>query len=198
MGFANAITDPNVARALADPLAVRVLDAVARTPATARQLAERFAVEVCAIGRRLHRLATAGLVEVVDAVPGRRAAERSYRARPGATVVAEAWDQLPSPVRGALVHSAVEQLEASVEAAGPEGFLRDDAHAARVPVWLDDEGWREMSEHLEATLARIDAIVEAAGERDTPKDRRAAAVLALFDRPDGAPAGGDAAGAGPD
>lgn len=195
------ITDPNIAKALAHPLRVRLLGILEERTASPSELADLTGAELTLVSYHVRRLRSVGLIELVSTTPRRGAIEHHYAAAPRTTITSSAWAQVPSIAKSAMVSATLTQLADHVnQAAAGGGFERSDAHLSRTPVVLDAHGWSEVAERLDALMAELETISQASLERlaeaGDPQAIAATAVLMLFETAD-APAAGGAAPAAP-
>lgn len=180
------ITDPQVARAIAHPLRRQILGALGEREASPSALAERLGHSVGKVSYHVNRLVELGLAELVRTAPRRGATEHFYRATgttyfPGDTLAA-----LPEATRDALLASWWRQLSDDVaRGTAARGWERPEAQALRASLTLDERGFRELGNALEALHARalrIEATAEKRLARGAPPARAIVALL-LFEQP---------------
>lgn len=142
----------------ADGRLVSVLSAEAQSVAT---LAERASLPPEEVEAQLTRLEEAGLVDrIVDA------GKAAFRSRWPAWRAAE-WERLEQSEReaasveitGAMSGEIATAIDAGAFDARPERIL------VRMPIWVDEQGWRELSDALDLTFDACIEIQRRIGER---------------------------------
>lgn len=103
----------------------------------------------------------------VDTQPRRGATEHFYRVTRPPNISTPVWKLMPPPVRDAISRYAFELIEADVLAALKAGTMdsRDDRFMARMPVWIDEKGWRDIYEAMFPTYCRVLEVQEECKER---------------------------------
>lgn len=134
-----------------------------------------------------------GCIELVSTTPRRGALEHHYRALQRPILGAEEWGEIPLSVRREIADGLLRQIAKDLGAAGKRGgFDRNDVHLTRTPLVLDDVGWEELGERLQAVLDRALEIQAESAERvvqrhangDPEADTFAAnLVMLLFEQP---------------
>jgi hypothetical protein len=85
--------------------------------------------------------------------PRRGAVEHFYRAVTRPFIDDDEWTQMPVAMRRGFARVLFRRIFAEASAAGASGgFDRPGAHVDRMPLELDDRGWRELSNVLTAAL----------------------------------------------
>lgn len=180
------ITDPQLAKALAHPLRIRVLTILGDRVASPSEIAHEIDANLSLVSYHVRRLAHAGLIELVREKQRRGAVEHYYKAVERPVVTTEAWSKTPSIVKQAVIRGALTQVSESVNsAAAAGGFERDDIHLTRSPMRLDEESFHQVAGRLDALLKDLEQIAREAEERlqddeDAPAID-ATAVLMLFE-----------------
>jgi DNA-binding transcriptional ArsR family regulator len=160
------VTDPRVVKALAHPLRVRILSMLDEGVHSPSEIAEKVDLPIGNVSYHVRQLANLGLVKLVRETPRRGAVEHYYTAEARPLITDQAWREAPEIVRQAMVGAALEEASAAVNAAAiTGGFSRDGAHVSRIPTALDEQGWKELSAELAATIKRIRKIAEASQKR---------------------------------
>ena len=160
------IDDPQLVKALAHPLRVRILRILESRTASPNELANELGAPLPNVSYHVRALARAGLAELVRTTPRRGAVEHYYRAIGHVRVSNRAWADVPSIVKAGLVDSALSQIGETVTAAAVEGgFERSDAVLVRRPVTLDEEGFQTLSREALAFLDRVEQIAEESTRR---------------------------------
>lgn len=145
-------------------LGEHVLVALVTGPKSVAELVEETVLSEEEIVAQVQSLESNGLIE--PSPPGDEAGEVRYQ--PGwGRENAELLDSRSRPEREALSAEIGAVIRAEVEEAVAEGTFdaRDDRYLARVPVWLDEQGWEELLHNLEGTLERLFEIQRGASGR---------------------------------
>jgi DNA-binding transcriptional ArsR family regulator len=179
------ITDPALAKALAHPLRTRILAALEDRTASPSELADELGVSIGVISYHVRRLAAMRFVKLVKNVPRRGAIEHYYTAVAGPRITSSAWGAAPSIVKRATLRGALHEVSSSVnDAASTGGFDRAESHLARLPVTLDEQGFKQIARELDALVEKIKSIEAASAKRlkrsDHQDELSATAVMMLF------------------
>jgi DNA-binding transcriptional ArsR family regulator len=160
------LTDPNVVKAIAHPLRVRILGILDQRTATPRQIADEIEHPLPLVSYHVRQLAKLGLIKLVETRPVRGTIEHHYRAVARPEISNEIWGRVPGIVKEALVGAALGQLgEQATGSAAVGGFSRTQAHLDRTMVVLDERGLDAVSAELVKLLERVDRIEEASAKR---------------------------------
>lgn len=160
------ISDPRVVKALAHPLRVRILSALDQRTASPSELADELEAPLGNVSYHVRQLAGLGLIKLVKKTPRRGAIEHHYKAVARSRISDEAWGEVPSVVKQALVASMLEQIGSAVNAAAAaDGFSRPDVHLTRTEAHLDERGWSELAAELARTVKSIERIEAASAKR---------------------------------
>jgi DNA-binding transcriptional ArsR family regulator len=181
--------ETELARVLTHPLRPRILELLnARGEASPNQMANELGVPVGTISYHTRLLRNIGWIELVRTEPRRGAVEHFYRAAVRPVVEDEQWETLPIGVRRRLAGLTIGQiLRAAVSAADAGGFDRAHAHAVRLPLELDEQGWRELSAVLTHASDEAIRIQERCNERrkgvSTDEPERSELAILHFEGP---------------
>jgi DNA-binding transcriptional ArsR family regulator len=178
-------TDPNLVKALAHPLRVRMLGALERRIASPNELAIELDEPLGNVSYHMRQLASFGLVKLVRETPRRGAVEHYYELDVPPTVSDHTWSQAPAAVRNALIGSALSQIGSQVVAAADKGgFDRSESLLNGLPLTLDDQGFADAARELEVLTARLAEIESQSRHRlNGAVGGSALAVLLLADSP---------------
>jgi DNA-binding transcriptional ArsR family regulator len=140
------IDDARLVKGLAHPLRIAILRVLEDRTASPSEIAEEIDAPLGNVSYHVRFLARLGLVELAETRPRRGAVEHYYRAVARMHVSEEAWAQVPTQVRDAVLSSTLHDVARSVGAAAAAGgFDHEQAHATRVRVTLDGDGMSELS-----------------------------------------------------
>jgi DNA-binding transcriptional ArsR family regulator len=160
------ITDPRLVKALAHPLRIRILAILEERVASPSQIAEELDAPLGNVSYHVRQLADLGLIKLVKETPVRGTLEHHYRAEIRPRISDRAFNTAPDMVKSATVGATLGQIGDAVNRAAAEGgFARSDAHLSRLPLLLDDEGWKQVASELEGLVDRIDKIQRDSGKR---------------------------------
>jgi DNA-binding transcriptional ArsR family regulator len=159
--------DAQIARVLSHPLRPRIMQVLAeRGEASPNEIAAELEVPLGTLSYHTRLLRDAGWIELVREVPRRGAVEHFYRAVVRPEVDDDHWQRLPLGVRRRLASSTVGQVvRSAAEAAAAGGFDAAGAHADRLGLELDEEGVKELSDALVATLDEVTQIQRRSNDR---------------------------------
>ncbi|MCX4681148.1 winged helix-turn-helix domain-containing protein [Streptomyces sp. NBC_01433] len=166
-----------VHKALADPLRIRLLEALWEVPQSARELAERADLPADRLYYHLGQLERAGLIEIAEYRPlARGKVERVY-----APAVTEPPSDAASPEEMAeFLGSMLDATRADINAAyrSKEAGGRREVDVHRGALRLTDEALAELREHIARLATQF-------GDRDTAGSwtRIVIALVDLQDRP---------------
>ncbi|MFD4989150.1 ArsR/SmtB family transcription factor [Streptomyces sp. NPDC058374] len=166
-----------VHKALADPLRIRLLEALWETPQSARELADRADLPADRLYYHLGQLEQSGLIEIADYRPlARGKVERVY-----APAVTEPPNDAASPEEmaeflGSMLDATRADISAAYRSKQAGGRREVDLH--RGALRLTDEALAELREYIARLASQF-------GDRDTPGvwTRVVVALVDLQDRP---------------
>jgi DNA-binding transcriptional ArsR family regulator len=159
------------ARALADPIRLGIIAALAHRPRTLESLARQLDVSRQRVSVHARALQGMGMVRSTSDAP------RTYELL-REPIMEESWGQLPLPARRETIASVLTQIHASAAAATDAGgFDRPDIHLSRASLYLTEEQWCTAAEVLVETFGRLDAL----NDQGEPGPRTpATAAMMLF------------------
>jgi DNA-binding transcriptional ArsR family regulator len=184
------ISDPRIIKALTHPLRIQILAALDERTASPSELADELGAPLGNVSYHVRQLAGLGLIKLVKRTPRRGAIEHHYKAVGRPQITDDAWAGTPATVKDAVVGAALGDLGAAVSsAAAAGGFSRPDSHLTRTQVTLDERGWKDLDNELNATLARVQKIADASAKRiakaGEDAEQPATVVMMLFGDGDG-------------
>jgi DNA-binding transcriptional ArsR family regulator len=181
-----------MAKAMADPLRIKILLELNQRDMSATQFHEAFGGgSVTRVYRHFKVLAEYGwLVKVGEKSGGQRrgATEHFYRATRPAMFDNESWASLPESMQNSVTWQAFETLMERVRDAMGAGTidLRDDRHVSWTPAFLDQLGWENVVSRVDAVFgflfeeqARAKLRMAESGEESIP----VTVALAVFESP---------------
>ena len=160
------VTDTALVKALAHPLRVQIIGSLEHRTASPSELAAELQQPLSNVSYHMRRLEKLGLIALDGEARRRGSVEHYYRLVARPSISDGAWGGTPSIVKEALTLATLEQIGREVTAAATGGgFERDDIHVSRLPVTLDDRGFRELAREAQAFVEKTRAIEEASRER---------------------------------
>jgi DNA-binding transcriptional ArsR family regulator len=167
-------------KALGHPLRLRIVTAITeRGEASPVELARDFKHPLSTVSHHTRVLRDLGWIELTRTEPRRGAVEHFYRAVTRPFIDDDEWERLPVPMRRGLAGQTLREIFSQAARAGENGGF-DDAGAcvARMPLELDQRGWRELSEVLTDVCRRADAIQRRSDSRTRRRSDPRTAVRA--------------------
>lgn len=142
----------------------RLTVALAGGPKTAAELEKEAQLSPAQVEDEIRSLVAYGAISQIEPAAG--GTEPRY---------ATTWARLSSSEAGKLSRSEREAISleigqvirAEVEEAFAAGTFdaRSDRSLVRLPLWLDDQGWRELARHLDGSFGEVLEIQQRASER---------------------------------
>jgi DNA-binding transcriptional ArsR family regulator len=140
------IADEAMLRTLTHPTRLRIMVAMSKAEASAKELAELFGQTIGSVSYHVRALQDAGLIQPTRRTRRRGAIETHYRARAPLEFSDEAWERLPVAFRRAMIEATIAVLaEDACDAVSLGGWDHPDALAQRHPLRVDDAGLREVA-----------------------------------------------------
>lgn len=179
-----------MAKALAHPLRFRLLQHYCQETTSPSRLARVLGARLGDATYHTKVLRELGCIELVRTEPRRGAQEHFYRGRVVPILDDASAATISAGSRRAILSGILEDVWDDLGAAAAAGELdRPDVHISRTALELDDEGFLELSERLEALLRAALEIESASrgrlehGASDAP--RRTELALLHFTRSPG-------------
>jgi AcrR family transcriptional regulator len=156
--------------------------------ATPQEIAAEIGIPVDEVLAQLEHLFKVGLVQQVDERTTGQGIEPVY-AGANQKLGTERWSEISLEERQRISAEIRRGIAGDVERAVESGSFdaRVDRYLARVPFWVDEEGWREIGDVLEVALANCLEIQTRSNARlsgATTGGFSARAVFALFEVPE--------------
>lgn len=164
------ILDPRLVAAMKHPTRVHALSVLTDRSASGRELGEELDRDGNHIAYHLDVLRKLGLIEQVRTKPagGGRVVEHFYRAIERPWVAGGDWREMGGPTENPGATAAIMDLiNGDIDRAVRGGtFDGEDNHISRTLVILDRQGYKELTELLDATLEEgVMGIRERAANR---------------------------------
>lgn len=140
------IADERMLRALTHPTRLRIVVAMSKGEASAKELAELFGQTIGSVSYHVRALHDAGLIEATRRTRRRGAIETHYRARAPLEFSDEGWERLPVAFKRAMIEATIAFLaEDAIDAVAAGGWDHPESLAQRHPLRVDDAGLREVA-----------------------------------------------------
>lgn len=157
---------------------MRILTALILKPSSAGDLASDLGVPIGQVRYQLGRLRKAGLAELREQRPRRGVVERVYFIRPhfisdedATHLTPEEMSLIHTEILKGIVHDALAALRTGTFSSR-DGFI-----AARAPLRLDEEGWRQASAVQHEAL---DRLIRIHGESSARLDSKGGESIGAF------------------
>jgi DNA-binding transcriptional ArsR family regulator len=174
-----------MARAMAHPVRVKALAILNQRVASPRDIAAEIDVPIPNVAYHVRALLQLGCIEEVETRAVRGALEHRYRALRRALVAPAEWKALPAAAKHGLVTAVAQTSFDEVASALADGAFerRADSHLSNTGLLLDEQGWGELAEALDAFLDRaMELQAQCAvrlqdGERGGPEVRSSLTLM---------------------
>lgn len=155
-----SLTNPRLYTAMAHPTRLRAMKVFWERPATPREVAEELGEPTNNVAYHIRVLRRLNCIELVETRPARggRVAEHLYKAGERYRIWdEESWKQLSEAERLGFTRAVTQQIAEDIAEAMATGtyFDDDDSHVSRMPMTLDQDGWREVATLLTGTLEQL-------------------------------------------
>lgn len=170
-----------------------ILSMLLNEPATVEELAAALREDEETVAGHVRHLEATGILKTVGEREGRPVLGTHTAAHPLNIISLRQASTMEVDERIATMRHIWEFIRAAIDKADAEGRLgRPDSFLTRVPMRLDDRGWRELIRLHDATLSASMEIAERSrerlddrGEEGTPTS----SIQVVFDAADGIPEG---------
>lgn len=158
--------DQRLITALGHPVRVRSLTILNERVASPSEIAKELKQTVGDVSYHIKVLKECECIELVDTVPRRGAMEHYYRATDRAFLDASEWASLSSVrpgVSAGLLQTVVD--DALTALIGGTFDKRLDRHLSWTPMIVDEQGWNEIKDGLDAMLEKVLEIQSSSAKR---------------------------------
>lgn len=168
-GRPRTFIDPRLVKAMGHPVRNDALSILNERVASPNEISKELGESVGHVSYHIKVLKECDCIELVDTAPRRGAMEHYYRATARAFLSDEEWAQLPDSIRPGMSASLLRTVFTDATEALKSGSIdrRDDRHMSWTPMIVDEQGWKDAAEALEATLERIFEVQAESAERLT-------------------------------
>lgn len=180
------INDPRMVKALAHPLRLRIIEALENRSASPSELSHELDAPIGNVSYHVRRLEALGVLKLVDTAQRRGAVEHYFRLEERPRISEKAWASAPPIVKEAMLQGVLSKLGEQVTvAAANGGFSRPETQVGRLPMLLDEQGFKEAARLLSTVAERLKAIEEKSAKRLEKREHEgelhALAALMLFE-----------------
>lgn len=192
--MAKQAKEPQVFKALAHPLRMKLLVAMSEREASPSELAAELGEPLGNVAYHVRMLERLNCIELVRTTPRRGALEHHYRAIASPELEVADWEQVPKSARRSLSWERISEIwEDLAQALGSGRFdERTDRQLGVTDLTLDDAGWAALNEELRALQERALAIQEASVKRIESDDAAPVPSRLVLMHYEAAPASGPA------
>lgn len=173
--------DQRLVKALAHPLRIQILEILTERVASPNDVAHQLNVGLTHVAYHTRALDRCGCLELVETAQRRGATEHFYKAAPHAFIGNQAWRKVPKALRGCVTAASLQTFLDKAVSALEAGTIddRDDTTLCWMPVFLDDEGWKEVSDILAEATDKVLKAQEASKGRAGKAGRSARTISAV-------------------
>jgi DNA-binding transcriptional ArsR family regulator len=159
--------EPQVFKALAHPLRMKLLVAMSEREASPSELATELGEPLGNVAYHVRMLERLDCIELVRTTPRRGALEHHYRAIASPELELADWKQVPKSARRSISWERISEIWQDLAAALGSGRFDDrpDRHLGLTDLTLDETGWAELGEELRALQERAQAIQQRSEQR---------------------------------
>lgn len=159
--------DQRLVRAMGHQVRVQALIILNERVASPNEISKELGESVGHVSYHIKVLKECECIELVDTAPRRGAMEHYYRATDRAFFDAKEWAALPDSIRPGLSSSGLKTVFNDAASALLAGTFdkRVDRHLSWTPMILDEEGWDELKDGLEAMLEKVLEIQTSSAAR---------------------------------
>jgi DNA-binding transcriptional ArsR family regulator len=149
--------DQRLVHALANPMRVQILEILSDRVASPVELAAELDKSLSHVAYHTRTLDECGCLHLVGTEQRRGATEHFYKAAPDSFIGSRQWRQVPKAVRAGVTGASLQTFMDKAVAALEAGTIddREDTTLTWMPVRLDEEGWREITEILREASERV-------------------------------------------
>lgn len=152
--------DPNLSKALAHPLRVRILQILRERIASPNEMSKDLDVPLNDVSYQVKVLSDLGAIEQIRSEPRQGAVEHFFRADPQSPLGTRIWADVAPALRQDLVTASLDALFSQVSAElGGETFQgREGPSLSCEQFSVDELGWSEVVEILQRVNSQLQAL----------------------------------------
>lgn len=168
------LVDQRLAKALSHPLRGRIFAILNERVASPNEIAEILDERLPNVSYHVRVLVDLECIELIRTAQRRGAIEHYYRALRRPFFTDRDWKRLPQSGRQAIADVGLqliwEDVSAAIEAGTFEG--QPDRHLSRSPLVVDQQGWGELRDALNAVLDESERIAKRSSDRLARSDEK--------------------------
>jgi DNA-binding transcriptional ArsR family regulator len=159
--------DEQLVHLVSHPVRVKALVVLVERTASPKEIADELGEKIGTVSHHVHELRKMGLIQLVDEKRVRGAVEHFYRAVLRPIWSNEQWAELSVEERMRFAAWTMQLILCDAAEAMDAGTFntRSDTHTSRTPLYLDEQGWREVGQIQDEALDAIFQVQEAAAQR---------------------------------
>jgi DNA-binding transcriptional ArsR family regulator len=183
--------DRSLVKVMGHPVKVRALTVLSDRSASPKEIADQLDLPIGQVSYHVRGLEEMGMIELVGTRQVRGAVEHFYKAVRRPYWSDEEWAELSLEERErvSLWIKQQEMVDAALAFEAGTFDSRLDRHLSRVPLVLDEEGWKELSDLMADGLEAIFEIQARSSERIAGQGGEggfpATASMSCFEMPEG-------------
>ena len=184
--------DRALVKVVGHPVKVRALTVLTERSASPKEIADQLGIPIGQVSYHVRVLEQMGMIELIGTRQVRGAVEHFYKAVRRPNLSDEEWSQLSleDRERFSIWIKQQEMVDAALAFDAGTFDRRLDRHLSRVPLVLDEQGWKELSDFMAAGLDTIFEIQARSSERLSRSGGEggfpAVASMSCFEMPEGA------------
>jgi DNA-binding transcriptional ArsR family regulator len=148
--------EPQVYKALAHPLRMKLLIAMSEREASPSELAAELNEPLGNVAYHVRMLERLECIELVRTTPRRGALEHHYRAIARPQLEDADWERVPDVARRSISWGRISEIWTDLTASLASGQFdaRTDRHLGWTNLSLDDQGWEQLNDELRSLYDR--------------------------------------------
>jgi DNA-binding transcriptional ArsR family regulator len=184
--------DRGLVKVASHPVKVRALTVLTERSASPKEIADQLGIPIGQVSYHVRVLEQMGMIELIGTRQVRGAVEHFYKAVRRPRFEEQEWAALSLEEREQVSIWAKQQemIDAAIAFEAGTFDRRLDRHLSRVPLVLDEEGWKELSDFMGEGLDTILEIQTRSAERLSRQGGEggfpAVASMSCFEMPEGA------------
>jgi DNA-binding transcriptional ArsR family regulator len=165
-------SEARIAKALAHPLRARILQRLGERVASPGDLAVELGAPLGVVSYHVRMLRDYDCVELVRTEPRRGALQHFYKATARPQLDEDQWRTLPAGLRRELAGETIQGVVDDLGKAADAGTLDDpEVVVNRMPLELDERGWKKLNKLLAKTQEQALQIASESAGRGGEADR---------------------------
>jgi DNA-binding transcriptional ArsR family regulator len=172
--------EAQMVRSATHPVRIKALSMMAKRPSSPKEIAAAVGKPIGNVVYHIQALERAGMALLVDEKQRGGATEHFYVAT---TITEEESENLAPRERRMLANMTLHRVIADAALSAETGSWaeRPDTHVSRVPLYLDEQGWREIAAILDRSLdLTLEAQARCAERLDREGKKGFGGIAAIF------------------